>query len=67
LARLQFPSYVKSGFLADSAGFTLIEVLAALAVLAAGLVSIGSLVAVGAKGTRAPKSIWWPPKPAGRS
>jgi prepilin-type N-terminal cleavage/methylation domain-containing protein len=53
LRGLWFLSRIKSTAVAESAGFTLIEVLAALAVLAVGLVSIGSLVAVGAKGTRA--------------
>jgi general secretion pathway protein I len=53
LARLRplFRAHIRAS--KESAGFTLIEVLAALAVLAAGLVSIGSLVAVAAKGTRA--------------
>jgi general secretion pathway protein I len=53
LTRLRLLCRAPSRALNESAGFTLIEVLAALAVLAAGLVSIGSLVAVAAKGTRA--------------
>jgi general secretion pathway protein I len=53
LARLRLLFRAQSRALKESAGFTLIEVLAALAVLAVGLVSIGSLVAVAAKGTRA--------------
>ncbi len=53
LARLRLLCRAQSRAVGESAGFTLIEVLAALAVLAAGLVSIGSLVAVGVKGTRA--------------